>query len=186
MPLVDQSAVFRDGEGDAWFRRNAGALSATRPVDRTAEATLRAIDATDARSICEVGCSNGWRLAQLGERYPGLQLAGFDVSEAAIAEGSAAWPGLTLRSGTADAPPFDAPFDVVIVSFVLHWVGRAQLARSIAAIDGLVRDGGTLETYALEEEVVFTYSSGVLGPVEDDQDRAVCTVLHRNLKRSNI
>ena len=162
-------------------------------------------------------------MAQLGERHGGLRLSGFDVSEAAIAEGSAAWPSLTLRSGTADAPPFDAEFDVVIVSFVLHWIGRAQLARSIAAIDGLLRETGVLvltdflpdapcarayhhrsdvdlltykqdyarcftalETYAVEEQAIFAYSSGALGPVEDAQDRAVCTVLRRNLTRSKI
>jgi SAM-dependent methyltransferase len=143
---VDQSQIFRDGEGDAWFRRNAKALS----VDHREDQVLAAIERLHRtgerpQSICELGCANGWRLAAIAERYPEIgRLAGCDVSEAAIADGSHRWPTLDLAVGPIEQPPIQGLFDVVIVSYVLHWVARSHLSRAIAAIDTLVNDGGIL------------------------------------------
>jgi len=140
----DQTDTFRLDEGDNWFRRNEAALDPNRR-DYVIDMAVRANEDFGIRSVCELGCSNGWRLAALAEAIPALeQIAGSDVSAAAIDQGKVQWPGLDLRIGSLDQTVFDEQFDLVIVSFVLHWVARERLCASIDAIDALVRDRGAL------------------------------------------
>ena len=141
---ADQTETFRLDEGDNWFRRNEAALDLNHR-DHVFDMIVRANETFDIRSVCELGCSNGWRLAALADTIPSLErLSGSDLSGAAIEQGKARWPGLDLRMGSLDHPGFDEQFDLVIVSFVLHWVARERLAASINAIDAMVRDGGSL------------------------------------------
>lgn len=140
--MGDQTAMFEEGEGDAWFRRNAEALTAERTDDPALAMAKELIGGSAIASLCEFGCANGWRLAALSG--PVARLAGFDVSAEAVRDGRERWPHLDLRIGVADAPPFDERFDLVIVNFVLHWIGRDRLARTVAAIDAGIRDGGYL------------------------------------------
>ena len=142
---MDQTEIFRSGEGDNWFARNAPHLGGSAAGDHVGAAVERLAAGSGVGSVCEIGCANGWRLGALAERLPrSTRLAGSDVSAMAIEAGRQRWPGIDLRVGAADAPNLDRAFDVVIVSFVLHWVARPKLAASIAAIDALVRDGGHL------------------------------------------
>jgi len=141
-----QDRIFAQSEGDAWYRRNAAHLTADRPdVLLDLVQSLPEHARAGVGSICDVGCSSGDRLARFAGALPAATtLCGFDASTEATREGTARFPGLDLRQGLADSPPFDGPFDLVIVSFVLHWVDRSHLAKAIAAIDGLVADGGIL------------------------------------------
>lgn len=144
-PPLPQDEVFRHGEGDAWFRRNAASLDAHTGHDWILDGLSRLHGREHIRSACEVGCASAWRLARLPEALPGLaRRAGFDLSADAIAHGRSRDASLDLRVGAASAPPFDEQFDLVIVSFVLHWIDRAALSRSLAAIDALVAPNGLL------------------------------------------
>ncbi|MFN6933605.1 MAG: class I SAM-dependent methyltransferase [Tsuneonella sp.] len=144
---AEQDRIFATGEGDAWFRRNAAALMREGRYDPLL-AALRQLPAdrlAGIGSVCDVGCSNGERLARIApELAPDATLAGFDASGEAVARGKADFPGLDLRQGLAGEPPLAGPFDLVTVGFVLHWIDRRLLARSIAALDGLVAEGGLL------------------------------------------
>jgi SAM-dependent methyltransferase len=141
----NQTDVFSTDEGDNWFRRNAAALDAGHGGDHALNILARWSGRQPVRSVCELGCSNGWRLAAAAKLLPGVErLAGSDLSRAAIEDGRRHWPNLELQIGRLDRPELDGPFDAVIVSFVFHWVARDRLAASVAAIDGLVRDGGAL------------------------------------------
>lgn len=144
---MDQDQVFSKDEGDHWFERNAAALEAKARSD-VALRMLSLLDPAysgEIRSICDVGCANGWRLPGLAAALPNVtRLCGFDASAAAVAAGRARAADLDLRQGLIDAPPFNESFDLVIASFVLHWIDRDRLMTSLARIDGLVRPGGAL------------------------------------------
>jgi SAM-dependent methyltransferase len=144
-PSIQQDEVFRSGEGDAWFRRNAASLDAHAGHDWILDSLSRLQGREQIRTVCEVGCASAWRLARLPEVLPHTtRRAGFDLSEDAVRHGRARDPALDLRFGAASAPPFDEQFDLVIVSFVLHWIDRSLFTRSLAAIDALVAPGGFL------------------------------------------
>lgn len=77
---------------------------------------------------------------------------GVDVSQEALAEGKRSVASDLVRSAPklararASALPFPSAvsFEVVIVSFVLHWIDRRHLLRAVAEIDGCLREGGWL------------------------------------------
>jgi SAM-dependent methyltransferase len=144
---TDQDQYFQESEGDAWFRRNATALEKSPARDPVIE-TLSLLDVNrlqGIRSVCDVGCSNGWRLTRLRSLLGGdCRLCGFDASKEAIESGRKRDAGLELEVGLVDSSPFAGPFDLVIVSFVLHWVDRRRLISAMADIDGLVAQDGYL------------------------------------------
>ena len=145
MIVSDQTDVFSADEGDNWFRRNVESLNHPVGEDHAIAMLLRVAAREPIHSVCELGCSNGWRLASIADRFPSLErVAGCDLSRAAIEDGRRRWPNLELGVGTLDSPRIDGEFDAVIVNFVFHWVARNRLAASVAAVDALVRDGGAL------------------------------------------
>jgi SAM-dependent methyltransferase len=151
---MSQDEIFRQGEGDRWFARNRAALEAPavdwvgRLLDTLENTLINPPDGkTGIGSALDLGCANGWRLARLQERFQHsrpLQCVGVDISAEAIRDGSQRYPGIEfIQAGLSDIP-LASSFDLVIVSFVLHWIDRAHLARTIAEIDRLMRDDGLL------------------------------------------
>lgn len=138
-----QDNIFFQDEGDKWFYRNREVLNKNRSMDWPLLALEWLGSDFQFKSLIELGCSNGWRLAKLADRMTG-RLVGIDASAHAIENGKACWPTLDLRRGMLCSLPVDETFDVVIVNFVLHWVDRTTLARSIAEIDRVTADNGIL------------------------------------------
>lgn len=166
---MKQDDFFLGGEGDAWFRRNREALARESRPDWPLSLIDLLDDQDSIENVIELGCANGWRLARLREKLS-ARLVGVDASEEAIADGSARYPGVTLLRGALENLPIHEEFDLAIVHFVLHWVDRRSLARCIAEIDRVVRDGGLLivgdflpdapqrrHYHHLPEQNIFTY-----------------------------
>lgn len=133
--------VFSEGEGDAWFARNRAHLESYRAEqDHVARAVAEA--GLRPTAILDIGCSLGTRLSALCERY-GARGVGVEPSAAAIAAATARDPARAWHVGTLDShPPLGGPFDLVIISFVLHWVDRRRLLAGLAALDAEVADRG--------------------------------------------
>lgn len=166
-----QERVFRDGEGDAWFERNRAGLTRERgEADWPVRLLAQLDDDETAGSVLELGCANGWRLAQLKHRGIGGRHVGVEISAKAIEDGRQQFDGLEFHQGSIVDVPLDEKFDIVIVNFVLHWIDRSLLSRAIAEIDRLTKDGGYLlvgdfypdspvkRNYKhLEQEEVYTF-----------------------------
>ncbi len=97
----------------------------------------------DPRDVLEIGCANGYRLDKIARRY-GCPTTGVEPSAEAIADGRLRYPDVRFHRGTASDIPLIANFDLVIVNFVLHWVDRSSILRSVAEIDRTVADNGYL------------------------------------------
>ncbi len=164
-----QEAAFLNGEGDQWFKRNAAMLS----EDVREDPALWLIEqyGLKPKKVLEIGCSNGWRLAALQKKY-GSTCVGVDPSMEALRDGAARFPALTLKRGLASDIPLKETFDLVVINFVMLWIAREELTRSISEIDRMVADGGSLlicdcDTSAprrvryhhLPEEDVWTYKA---------------------------
>jgi SAM-dependent methyltransferase len=142
---MTQDRIFLEGEADRWFKRNLADISRADRPDWPLRILARLEGGAGLGSFLELGCSNGWRLGRLRELFGAeKRYAGVDPSAEALMQGRSAFPGVEFHRGTLSEVPLAGAFDVVIVNFVLHWVDRSSLARSIAEIDRLVADGGYL------------------------------------------
>jgi len=137
-----QKDTFLTSEGDAYHARNKAHGHAADPVlAMLAAAGLR------AQSVLEIGCGDGWRLAQLRQLW-NAECHGLDPSAEAVRDGAAKHAGVALKQGTADSLPFDtARFDLVVFGFCLYLCDRADLFRIAAEADRVLRDGGYLVTF---------------------------------------
>ena len=107
-----QRTAFLNGEGDAWFHRNA-----SYEVDKFDHVDNEILQHLNQESnILEIGCADGRRLARI-QKILGTdtKLVGIDPSTAAIKQGLTAFQGIDLRIGTADDLPKDELFETVIL-----------------------------------------------------------------------
>ncbi len=106
-----QADVFLNSEGDAWFARNRDKLGERDPV-------WNAVIATGIRPkrVLEVGCSNGWRLAKLRDRF-GCEVFGVEPSLQAALEAAERRVPVVQASAASLAVP--GPFDLVIYGVCL-------------------------------------------------------------------
>jgi SAM-dependent methyltransferase len=165
-----QDQVFSQGEGDRWFQRNQKACGQPEKFDWACHLIQLIQKHDQIQTIAELGCASGYRLHVLAQAYPDRKFVGVDVSQEAIAYGIDHYPELLLKRGSLSDLPLGTTFDLVIVYSVLHWVDRQTLARTIAEIDRVTRDGGLLligdflpdfqqrcHYHHLPEQAVYTY-----------------------------
>jgi SAM-dependent methyltransferase len=152
MTKRSQKDVFLESEGDAWYRRNLQYLRAAgQDVVLT---TLRQLQVTP-KSILEIGCANGYRVAQICEQF-GAAGFGIEPSTKAVADGRGRYPLLSLEVGTADVLPFaDGQFDLVIFGFCLYLVDPRLHFRCVAEADRVLVDGGLLLIHDFIEPVPY-------------------------------
>jgi SAM-dependent methyltransferase len=137
---TDQDDVFATTEGDRWFERNRGVL-VWADAEHDLPLLLMHLYGLAPTSVLEIGAANGYRLAAIRDKYA-CRVVGVEPSHAAIADGQHRFPGVELHRGRADDVPLHEVFDLVIVNFVFHWVGRDRLLRAVAEVDRLLKNGG--------------------------------------------
>ncbi len=144
-PVPSQKLEFLACEGDQWHARNQSALAASSPLrDLAVSCIADHLPAGRTARVLEIGCGQGGNLAALAARHS-IEAHGIEPSREAVAAGSKLYPGLTLRTGTADGLPYDdASFDMVWFGFCLYLVDRSLLMRAVAEADRVLRDGGAL------------------------------------------
>lgn len=142
---MNQDTVFFVNEGNNWFARNKSVLDKVDKLDWPSYLFSFVEQKTYVSSVLELGCSNGYRLNRIrADLMPGRRCVGVDASMEAIRDGRSRYDGLELYQGLLSDIPLNEDFDLVIVNFVLHWVDRKTLIKSICEIDRLVKDGGCL------------------------------------------
>jgi SAM-dependent methyltransferase len=171
---LSQGEVFAESECDRWFSRNRQALDR---FDPETDPPLRAIELYDLKpaKVLEIGAANGFRLAEISRRY-GARIVAVEPSMEALRDGAKRFPSVKFVCGQSHAIPLEEQFDLVIVNFVLHWVDRSRLLRSVAEIDRLLPDGGFLiigdfypsnqlrvRYHHLPAEQVYTYKQNYAG-----------------------
>lgn len=143
MYMPTQDDIFSNGEGDAWFERNQSYLASSEVIANDPVLHLLDMYRVAPSAVLEIGCSDGWRLAEIARRTP-CRVVGVEPSAAAITHGKNTHPNVLFHQGIAAALPVEESFDLVIVNYVLHWIARDTLLQSIVEIDRVVKDGGFL------------------------------------------
>jgi ubiquinone/menaquinone biosynthesis C-methylase UbiE len=134
---MKQAQLFIDKEGDRWFERNAARLGEHDPV-------CSAIEQKGIRpkSVLEIGCSNGWRLAKLRDKY-GCNIMGLDPSHAAAED--ARTRKVTVWTATAAAMPIRShAFDLVIYGWCLYLTDPDDWFRIATEGDRVLQNEGYL------------------------------------------
>ncbi len=130
------------GEGDAYWRRNRAVLTGENALAHDWPMRLIQLYALDPRTVVEVGCAGGHRLAALSENGRRICI-GLDASAEAIADGRARYPTLELHHGLATSLPFrDGLADLCILSYVLHWCSRESLLLVASEANRVLKPGG--------------------------------------------
>jgi SAM-dependent methyltransferase len=139
---------------DKWYRDERHRVGSRAQLARKVAMVVHLAEyylARPVRNVLDVGCGEGaWR-APLLKLRPGLDYRGLDASDYAVARygrtrgiGRAAFGDLAqLR--------FDARFDLIVCSDVLHYVHAAELRRGLSGFGELLEGLAFLEVYTAND-----------------------------------
>jgi protein-L-isoaspartate(D-aspartate) O-methyltransferase len=119
-----------------------------------ADAMVRHYGLETGARILDVGCGKGFLLHDFTQALPGVEVAGLDISDYAVAEAKEEVRPF-LQVGHANALPFpDRSFDLVISITTLHNLQCFDLDRSAREIERVSRKHKyiVVESYRNEEE----------------------------------
>ncbi len=160
--MTRQGEVFLATEGDAYTARNA-VHNAQYQIGT--DIVAQCIEAADIkpRTILDYGCSTGERLEALCYRHLAEGI-GCDPSMAAIDAArnrknpDILWfhRGLPLKASR--------PIDLIITSYVWHWIDRDSLIEAMLAVDEQLVRGGHLviNDFYSEADVPYAHTPGVM------------------------
>ena len=139
------------------------------------------IDATDPRTVVDLGCGPGNLTALLAERWSAAQVSGIDSSPEMIARARASVDGIRFEVGDVRDWSTDAAVDVLVSNATLQWVpGHLDLMEHLVA---QVRPGGwfafqvpgnfeepshTIRTELAAQEPYAAHTSGAAVPSSHD------------------
>lgn len=140
----NQTEVFINSEADSWFERNfAQQVKKDRESDLALQFLLK--QNLDKQSIVELGCADGWRLAELKAAF-NCSCTGIEPSSKAVEVGQQRYGNkINLLTGTAAETGLDNDSaNIVIAGFCLYLCDRSELFKIAFEIDRILADGGLL------------------------------------------
>jgi ubiquinone/menaquinone biosynthesis C-methylase UbiE len=140
-------------EGDRWFKRNQGIEDQFVTKELIKYLSRGKIK---PKNILDIGCSFGFTLGKIQEIFTKAKLNGLEPSKEAIAYGKKVNSSIKFNKGLAhDLSMYkDNEFDLVIVSFVFHWIDRSMLLKSVGEIDRILSDKGNLIIQDFDPDIV--------------------------------
>ncbi len=137
-----QNEIFLDFEADNYYSRT---------IDRKLKKNykndfpirLLEIYKIKPKKVLEIGCDIGGRLNYINEKY-GSQCYGIEPSNKAVEDGNLRFKNIKIVRGVFSDIPFDEKFDLIIISFVFHWIDRALLAKCVSEVERLLKSEGFL------------------------------------------
>ncbi len=128
-------AIFIEKEGNNFYNRNNNYFNTNKDI------ILENFKKVSNNKILEIGCSNGWRLEYLLNKFPDNEYYGIDPSSDAVSSNS----NINLTIGTCDNLNYsDNYFDIILVPFVFMYFDRELLLKSVSEIDRVLKNNGKL------------------------------------------
>lgn len=145
---------FSADDADQWFERNRDKMLANVANDPVLKA-IEDIGLSPDSYVLEVGCSNGWRIAAIADKYK-CACDGVDPSMIALEDGIKRYcdgPDITLNHGEShDLEFLDTQWDTIIYGFCLYLCDRKHLMTIVQQGDKMLVDGGHLIIYDFHSE----------------------------------
>ncbi len=186
--MTQDDIFLNQGEANAWFERNRDKLISPHAIDEDLACWMMDVYHLSPGLVLEVGASNGWRLEAIRQRHFGAQCFGVEPSVMAIEDGQQRYPYVQFRQGTAsDIPFYDSLFQLVIVSYVFHWIDRSLLLASMAEIDRVLASDGCLiiQDFAPDHpsKVAYKHREGLWTYKQDYPSLFTATSLYTEIAR---
>jgi SAM-dependent methyltransferase len=105
--------------------------------------------------VLDVGCGKGFLLYELAQLVPGLEIAGIDISQYAIANAKEEVRSALVVGDAVSLPYADRRFDLVVSLGTLHNLAIADLWRALREIGRVTQSGRgylMVESYRSERE----------------------------------
>jgi SAM-dependent methyltransferase len=91
-------------------------------------------------SVLDIGCAKGFLLHDFAETYPGITIAGIDISGYALSEATELTKPFVYMANAKQLPFADNSFDLVITINSLHNIlNRADVIRALSEIERVGR-----------------------------------------------
>lgn len=109
---------------------------------------------TPKSRILDVGCAKGFMLYDFMQLIPGIEVAGIDISEYAIAHAKEEVRDHVQVADARELPFEDRSFDLVIAINTLHNLAREDCKKALRELERVSRGGKfvTMDAYRNEEE----------------------------------
>lgn len=142
---------------DKWYRDPIHAVDSPALTRRKVALAVSAAEyhlGRPLRNVLDVGCGEGnWR-APIRALRPGADYRGLDSSEYVVARYGRTRDIGRATFGALESLRFEAPFDLVIVSNLLHYVGNAEARRGLSGLDELMCGVAFIEVYTAQDDLV--------------------------------
>jgi len=141
---INQSDVFAQEEADSWFERNFGQEV---KKDREQDLALNYLSGLELEDkvVVEIGCADGWRLAELAATYR-CECFGVEPSSKAVEAGRLRYKkSINLSVGSAAKTGLSTgKADVLVLGFCLYLCDRRELFKIAYECDRILKDDGIL------------------------------------------
>lgn len=109
---------------------------------------------TSRSKILDVGCAKGFMLYDFTQLIPGIEVAGIDISEYAIAHAKEEVRDYLQVADARKLPFKDHSFDLAIAINTLHNLGREDCKKALQELERVSRGGKfvTMDAYRSDEE----------------------------------
>lgn len=139
---------------DKWYRDPAHAVDSPSEVRRKVAMAVAVAEyylGRPVRNVLDIGCGEGnWR-SPLRRLRPKAAYRGLDSSKYVVARyGRTRNIGLA-SFGMLEYLRFERPFDLVLCTNVLHYIGAAEIRRGLSGLDELLEGVAFIEVYARED-----------------------------------
>ena len=142
---LKQREIMKFGEADAWYKRNLQRLGRADPVS-----VMIARNKITPKSVLEVGCADGWRLAKLRDRY-GCEVLGIDPSPDAGRAALQTYGIPVHRSSARNLLTGPGEHDMIIFGFCLYVTDPEEWFAIAAEADYALADNGYLVIHDFAE-----------------------------------
>jgi len=137
-----QETIFSSYESDNYFERRN---KRNAKLNEKKDFPMRLIELYELipKKVLEIGAADGERLSLIAKKH-NANVYAIEPSTKAISLGKKKFPSVNYVKGVGFDIPLNETFDLIIVNFVLHWVDRSNLLRTVSEIDRLLNENGYL------------------------------------------
>lgn len=107
----------------------------------------------EVRNVLDVGCGEALWRAPLRRLRPDIDYLGLDASEYAVARHGRRRNIRLARFGQLGELRFEQPFDLIVCSDVLHYVGAKEVREGLSGFAELLRGMAYVELYTRNDRV---------------------------------